>query len=398
MLTRQGFLTAIGGITCIVAGRVLGVLELFLLGVTAIVVVLVALLLVSMRRIRLEITREIVPPRAPAGSPSRVDLSVTNLGRGRSPVLRAVDPVSGTRGANLQIGPLDHNEQAQASYRLPTDKRGVLEIGPLSLELTDPFGLARTTMQGAPLASLTIYPPIHRLTSLPPTGGADPHAGLEHHRTINRGGSDFYALRQFSSGDELRRVHWPSTARHDELMVRQDELPWQGRLTVVIDNTEGRLAPEGLDLAATVAASAVVAAHAKGNLVRIVTGEGHDSGYLAGNAQLDSLLELLAVIQPHRSAALKTALDRAAMQHRSGGAVVITGDADSGRLAAIQRLSRNFAFVTAVVIDRSAWDPSVEPEGAPAANRRLLRITRDAPFPGVWHTAMASRSSSESVA
>ena len=191
-------------------------------------------------------------------------------------------------------------------------------------------------------------------------------------------------------GDELRRVHWPSTARHDELMVRQDELPWQGRLTVVVDNTEGRLPEEGLDIAVSIAASVVVAAHQKGNLVRVVTGDGSDSGYLSGNAQVESLLEMLAVLEPHRRAALNTALDRAAMQQRTGGVVVITGELDSSRLVAVRRLSRSFSWVTSVIVDKSAWDPTADIEGLPMASRRMVRVSKNAPFPLVWNAAMAS--------
>ena len=74
---------------------------------------------------------------------------------------------------------------------------------------------------------------------LPQTHGRDPHAGAEHPNAVARSGEDFYALRPYVVGDDLRRVHWPSTARHDELMVRQDELPWQGRATVLLDVRRG---------------------------------------------------------------------------------------------------------------------------------------------------------------
>ena len=123
MLTRQGMLVAIGSGVLIVAGRLLGVLELFLLGVTGAALVIIALAVVWLRRIRLEVLREVVPARVHAGTPSRVDLSVNNIGVTRSPVMRAVDPVSGTRGANLLIGPLSPNTAARASYRLPTERR-----------------------------------------------------------------------------------------------------------------------------------------------------------------------------------------------------------------------------------------------------------------------------------
>lgn len=388
MVTRQGWLVAIGSLVCVVAARLLGSLELFLLGVIGLAVVVFAVVHVLLRRLRVEVVRDIMPPRVHAGGTSRVDLSVRNHGTRRTPVLRLRDPVTGTRGANLLIGPLAPGEAARASYRLPTERRGIVEIGPMQLLVTDPFGLAQTTLDGPSVASLTVYPPAHRLGALPPTGGSDPHAGLDRRRTLHRGGDDFHALRPFTIGDELRRVHWPSTARHDELMVRQDELAWQGRLTVVVDNSP-KVAPLALDLASSVAASVLQTGHRKGNLVRLVTGDGLDSGFTSGNAQLESLLELLAVLQPSPTASLNHALDRAATQVRNGGAVVITPEEDTTRLADVQRLGRTFSSVTVVVLDPSAWDTDA-PEGPAAAGRRMVRITRSAPFPEVWHRAMAS--------
>ena len=68
-------------------------------------------------------------------------------------------------------------------------------------------------------------------------------------------GDDFYALRDYVVGDDLRRVHWPSTARHDELMVRQDEMPWQGRATVLLDVRRAAHTAASLELAVSAAAS-----------------------------------------------------------------------------------------------------------------------------------------------
>ena len=66
-------------------------------------------------------------------------------------------------------------------------------------------------------------------------GRDDPHAGADHPNVLGQGGEDFYTLREYVVGDDLRRVHWASTARRGELMVRQDEVPWQGRATVLLD-------------------------------------------------------------------------------------------------------------------------------------------------------------------
>lgn len=387
VLTRQGWWVVLGSATSILAARLLGSVELFVLGVIGLALVLAALVVVRARRIELEVARTVSPPRVHAGTPSQVTLSVTNRGARRTPVVRVHDPVTGTRGANLLVAPLQPQVPARAAYRLPTDRRGIVEIGPMAVEVTDPFGLATVSIPGAGPARLTVYPPVHRVGALPPSGGADPHAGVEHRRTLSRGGEDFYALRPYVVGDELRRVHWPSSARHDELLVRQDELPWQGRTTVIVDNTSGRLPEAGLDLAASVAASLLTAAHQRGSLVRLVLADGTDSGYLSGNAQLDSLLEILAVVALSPGASLRTAVDRAATRMRQGAAIAITGELDTNGHLLVQRLQRNFASVTSVVLDASAFDPTA-PESEQAASRRFLRVTRSAPFPDVWLRAM----------
>ena len=387
IITRQGWLLVLGSSLSILAARLLGSVELFVLGVIGIGLVLVAVALVRGRRFELEVSRTVAPPRVHAGGASQVTLSVTNRSTRRTPVLRVFDPVTGTRGANLLVAPLQPEVPARAAYRLPTERRGIVEIGPMKVQVTDPFGLCTADIPATGAARLTVYPPVHRLLHLPPTGGADPHAGLEHHRTLSRGGEDFYALRPYVVGDELRRVHWPSSARHDELLVRQDELPWQGRMTVLVDNTMGHLREAGLDLAASIAASVLTTAHQRGNLVRLVFADGTDSGFLAGNAQLEALLELLAIVDLSPGATLRSAVDRAATNTRHGAVVTITAELDTNGHVLLQRLQRAFATVCSVVIDPSAYDEAA-PEAQPAASRRFLRVTRSAPFPDVWIRAM----------
>ena len=102
------------------------------------------------------------------------------------------------------------------------------------------------------------------------TTGNDPLAGAEHPNSLGRGGEDFYALREYVVGDDLRRVHWPSTARHDDLMVRQDELPWQGRATVLVDVRASTNTAESLELVISAAASIVASSARRQDLVRLV--------------------------------------------------------------------------------------------------------------------------------
>src|SRR5262245_55574836 len=180
MLTRQGWFVGLGGVAFLLAGRILGAYELFLIGTTMIGLVACCAAYVGFSRLRIDVTRELHPPRVHCGSPSRVDLRVENVGRRHTPVLGLRDAVSGTRGANLLVGPLKPGEVERAAYRLPTDKRGILEIGPLRVTLTDPFNLARVTMTASGVSELTVYPHVDTICPVPLTTGNDPMAGAEH--------------------------------------------------------------------------------------------------------------------------------------------------------------------------------------------------------------------------
>ena len=136
-----------------------------------------------------------------------------------------------------------------------------------------------------------------------------------------------------------------------------------------------------------VAASVLTAAHQRGNLVRLVFADGTDSGFMAGNAQLEALLELLAIVALRPEATLRGAVDHAGTNARRGAVVIITAELDPTGHVLVQRLQRTFGSVCSVVVDRSAYDPAA-PEAAPAASRRFVRITRSATFPEVWLRAM----------
>jgi len=234
-LTRQGWLVAAGAAALMLMGRVLGLVELFALGAIAAALVVGSAVVVAAARLELEVGRALHPARVHVGTSSRVDLTIRNLRATGTPVLRLRDPVSGTRGADLLVPPLGRGERTVAAYRLPTDRRGLVRIGPLDVVVGDPFGLTQVETVAAPAVALTVFPHIDQIDPLPYTTGHDPLAGARQPNSLGRTGEDFYALRPYVVGDDLRRIHWPSSARHDELLVRQNELPWQGRTTVLLD-------------------------------------------------------------------------------------------------------------------------------------------------------------------
>jgi uncharacterized protein (DUF58 family) len=380
--TSRGWAVAFVGAFTVFAGRAFGIIELFVIGLGLLVLVGGAWAIVRFVRLRLEVAREVTPLRVHAGGTAKVELRVTNLGRARSPLLALTDPVAGTKGARLHVAPLRRKAAARAAYRLPTARRGVVAIGPLLVRVQDPFGLAAIEAIGAPRVELTVYPAVEELDAKPASGNRDPHAGAEHPNALGRHGEDFYALRPYVVGDDLRRVHWPSTARNDELMVRQDELPWQGRTTVMLDTRQFGYDEDTFETAVSATASILLAGWHRHDLVRIVTTDGTDSGFASGHA-FEASMEYLAVVKPSTRGslpALTAALGRAV----GGSLVVVVGRTPPGELETLGRASRRFSTTTVVVCDTT-------PVAKPAGVTHLVNVTPGRPFAADWAEAHRGR-------
>lgn len=397
MLTRQGWLVALGGVALVVGGRVIGGSELFALGLVAAVLLVVAILLVGASRLDLEVGRSVHPTRVQVGTPTRVELVVRNRRAATTPVLRLRDAVSGTRGAELLVAPLSRAERAVAAYRLPTDRRGLVQVGPLDVVVEDPFGVARLTTTAAPEVTVVVYPRVDPIEPLPYTTGHDPLAGARQPNSLGRTGEDFYALRPYVVGDDLRRVHWPSSARHDELLVRQNELPWQGRTTVLLDVRKSAHAGDSLEVAVSAAASIVAATARRNDLVRLVTTGGSDSDFAPGADHVEAIMEHLAVVPASHGGSLRRAVELLGRRSMGGALVVVLADVPADDLRAAATLRSRYGSLTIVHVDRSAWDPAA-PVG-PAPPVPVLRVTRDTPFKAAWDRHLAAgRSGTRRVA
>jgi uncharacterized protein (DUF58 family) len=383
VLTRQGWLVALGAVALLLGGRVLGLVELFVLGVMAAALLIAAAALVASARLELQVGRAVHPARVQVGTPSRVELTIRNLRANGTPVLRLRDPVSGTRGADLLVPPLGRGERTVAAYRLPTDRRGLLRIGPLDVVVGDPFGLTNITTVAAPMVELTVYPHVDEISPLPYTTGHDPLAGARQPNSLGRTGEDFYALRPYVVGDDLRRVHWPSSARHDELLVRQNELPWQGRTTVLLDVRKAAHAGESLEVAVSAAASVVAATARRHDLIRLVTTNGSDSDFAPGSDHIEAIMEHLAVVPATSAGSLRRSVEMLGRRSSGGALVAIVADIPDDDLRAVSTLRGRYGSLTIVHVDRSAWDPGA-PVGAPP-KVPVLRITRDTPFAPTWN-------------
>ena len=392
MLTRRGSFVCVASVGLAVAGRLLGIPELYSVAVVGLALVGAALLYVRHHPCHVQAERELRPPQVHADGSSRVELSLRNVDRGRSPVLSARDPFDGgRRWARFHVAPLEPGETVRAAYRLPTAERGVFPLGPLQIDLVDPFGLAQRTTEAAPEAMLTVYPRVDDVHPLPQARGSEP-TGASGRPSLTVGGEDFYALRPYQTGDDLRRVHWPATARHDEVMIRQDEVPWQGRVTVLADLRASVHSPQSLELVLSAVASIIHAGWRDGRQIRLVATDGTDTGFGSGHAHLAAIYEDLAVAESHggdvRLPALLASLDR---KGGGGGVTLVSTDALAPEdLLALGRLGARVAPVILVIIERSAWDPTVADQPArrlPTATQ-VVRVSAGMSFAQAWDRAV----------
>lgn len=397
MLTRRGWSMAFAVVALIVAGRLFGLPELYALAVAAAVAVCGALLYVRYYPWQIDAVRDVRPPQVAAHGSSRVELSVRNTGTRRSPVLAARDPFdNGRRWARFHIAPLEVGELVRAAYRLPTAERGIFPLGPLEVGVTDPFALAQRVTSSAPVASLTVFPHIDELRPLPQSRSTNP-SGFTSKPAVGAGGEDFYALRPYEMGDDLRRVHWASTARKDELMIRQDELPWQSRITVLADLREAVHTPASFELVLSAVASIVRSSVVDQRQVRLLATDGTDTGFGGGQPRLRTVLEYLAGAHTHRGTTLAASLATLSRDRDHGGLAAVTTDLIAAPdLAAVDRLGSRYGSEALVVFTHSSWE-----EGAGAGGhdrvrprRGMITVSAELGFADAWNRAMMSTLSS----
>jgi uncharacterized protein (DUF58 family) len=340
-----------------------------------------------------EALREVRPPQVYADGGSRVELSVRNVAGSRSPVLSARDPFdNGRRWARFHVAPLQPGELVRAAYRLPTGERGIFPLGPLQIGIADPFGMAQRVTEASPTATLTVYPRVHDVRPLQEVRGADP-TGATSRPSLTSSGEDFYGLRTYQTGDDLRRVHWASTARQDELMIRQDELPWQGQVTVLLDLRAAAHSAASLELALSAAVSVLHVSWKMHRQVRLVVSDGTDTGIGAGHAHISRILEYLAAAELDSMPSLTGVLGLIARGSPGGGMVTVTTDRASGDdMVAVLRLRSWYRSTAVVLIDRSSWEPSKSSAASSSIPRdpRVIRVTAETPFPVAWNRAMSS--------
>ncbi|MEV0596453.1 DUF58 domain-containing protein [Nonomuraea cavernae] len=358
-LTSRGRSFLASGIAASVMAILLGENDLFRIGVLVTALPLLAAMVVARTRYRLSCARRLDPARAEAGGDATVTLRLENVTRLPTGLLLIEDTVPYALGVRPRFV-LDRVEPRgirEIDYRVRSDLRGRYTIGPLSIRIADPFGLVELTRSFTISDTLVVTPQVvalpHVRLSGEWTGGGDSRT-----RSVAAAGDDDVAPREYRQGDDLRRVHWRSTARHGELMVRREEQQWQSRGALLLDTRRHAHRGEGprssFEVAVSAAASIGVHLAHEGLGLRLVTDQGAE--HLTDTGLSRSLLDTLAVVRQSPARSLETAMTALRQGGGDGLVVAVLGSLEPEEARELARIRHTGMTGVAVLLDVPTWD------------------------------------------
>jgi hypothetical protein len=186
---------------------------------------------------------------------------------------------------------------------------------------------------------IVVYPSVEDLSGFPLVRGQDQAMNASKPEHSQRGGEDFYTLREYQRGDDLRRVHWPYSAKTDQLMIRQLETPWQSRALVLLDVRPSSY--ESADAFETAVSGAA-------SVITHLVSSGFDADLWAGDAdtidatRYSTVMERLAVVKPNSAIDISSVAARLRAKGGGGALILITGVADRALLGVQQLLSSDY--------------------------------------------------------
>lgn len=384
-LTTRGRSFLAAGIAAAICAYALGQGDLLRVGLLLAVLPLVCVTVLHRTRYRVAGTRRLSPSRVPAGSEARVHLRMDNISRLPTGLLMLQDRVPYVLGPRPRfvLDRVEAGGRREVSYRVRSDLRGRYPLGPLQLRLSDPFGMCELTRSFSAYDTLVVVP---RTEVLPPVrlAGETSGYGEGRQRSLALAGEDDVIPRGYRYGDDLRRVHWRSTARYGELMVRREEQPQRARCTVLLDTRRTAYRGTGPDSAfewaVSGAASTLVHMLERGFAVRLLTDAGdavpgEGGGGFAGATQdtADSaalMMDTLAVVEHSDGGGLTHAYD-VLRGGDEGLLIAFLGDLDEEQAAVAARMRQRSGGGVAFVLDGDAWVSGTSPATRAASEQRV---------------------------
>ena len=336
-MTRFGLGAALAGAALLATGLAARWVAPAVLGGGMLVLVAFSLATV-MRRPRLEMEREVEPSSVEKGRPAVALIHVKNLGRRR---IRAapMEQWFGDRCIRAELPTLRPGETAVRTYPLPTTRRGTFELGPVEVPRADPFGLCRTAQRMGDPQRVSVRPRVLSVRALPT--GASRNLEGPSSDAAPQGSVVFHRLREYVVGDDLRTVHWPSTAHMGRLVVRHNVDTAQPYSVVLLDLDRERYSSDAFEQAVDVTASVAVSLSVRRAPVLVRTSAGDRIG---GPTYQDpaGIVGFLTDVQPADGAGLDAQVIQLRRDRGGTAVVVVTGRVDPRTVPTVASLRRRF--------------------------------------------------------
>lgn len=240
MLTGRGTALLVGAVLLWAVGRLLGVPELHVVAVASAALVAVGAVAIRISSATVSVRRGVSAQRLLHGGTAEVTIDLRNDARVPAPLLLVEDRCDWALAEQTRfvVAGLRPSTTTRLTYDIRGTSRGRYHVGPMQLRVRDPFGTTQLVRRYAARDEVMVYP---RVETLPEgvTRGNHRGSGTSSDRRLFNAGDEFHTMREYVQGDDLRMIHWPSTAHRHTLMVRQQEMPWQAEAVVFCDTRRG---------------------------------------------------------------------------------------------------------------------------------------------------------------
>lgn len=330
-MTRAGTLTVVPALVLGAAALLFGLPELFFAAAVCGALVLLAVVVVSVRS-PLRITCTPARSRIPSGTPLQILLRVSNGARRRTVAGAAIiDDSSDRPGPVLAVGSMTSGAVVEEHYHLSTSRRGWRDVGPIWVEVSDPFGLARRRQRAAPGRRVLVWPRIDDLSAWPQSI-EDATERRRRARIVAGAETDFHSLRRYEPGDDPHRIHWPSSTRYQELLVRRFETIQRPETLLFLETAPSAAEPETFERMISAAAGVAVVGAAETGTVRLLARGGVE---VRATGNPVPILDALAVVAQDPTGDEPTPLLPAGAGRMT--LVAIVGDMAPGRIPALPK-------------------------------------------------------------
>ncbi|MDQ4130929.1 MAG: DUF58 domain-containing protein, partial [Actinomycetota bacterium] len=228
MLTDRGKLLLLAAATLWLIGRSFGIDEVSMAALACLLLVALAVLFTRLASTRLSSRRQVRPMRLWFDEKGSVDLQIRNEGWLPTALLLLEDETPDALAAppRFALDPLRPGQAVEVSYSIQGRQRGLHPVGPARVHLRDPFGVAQRPLRLGEAEKVVVYPPVLPLPSILPRLGRLGTTTEGTARPLSTSG-EFANVREYVRGDDLRKVHWKSTAHRGKLMLKQEESPFE---------------------------------------------------------------------------------------------------------------------------------------------------------------------------